>query len=355
VGALSPGCLETDRNPQHNEALHSYISLCVSSTASARAVFRRAPSGDGHAAHCYLSERCGILNPVELAAKLFAFTPCDTETPIDLARRLGELFDQLEDAGKPQQEWEKIAKLLILLEAHPKDDFGNVASRIEEAAETRGILYSEARAWVSNRVTTLDVRTAYREIVPRTRSVFKASVQPASETPGDISAHDPGAISVPTPEHSPAPAPVPSAAPPPSLSSSPAPDWGVLFTDVAALQEQSRQVFLAATHRHQPPFFQGETTPRRPPKEKCTQTPGLRLKREAGPCRADGCETPSRSRLCGECNCKLIAKKAKFLPCATEGATRYACYVVQAPQGSQPVWRGILMKSELDRLALQAE
>jgi hypothetical protein len=205
-------------------------------------------------------------------------------------------------------------------------------------------LYSGACAWVSNRVTTLDVRSA-----------FKASVQPASETPGDMSAHDPGAISFPTPEHSPAPAPVPSAAPPPSLSSSPAPDWSVLFKDMAALQEQSRQVLLAATHRHQPPLVQGETTPRRPPKEKCTQTPGLRLKREAGPCRADGCETPSRSRLCEECNCKLIAKKAKFLPCATEGVTRYAHYVVQAPQGSQPAWRGILMKSELDHLALQAE
>ena len=72
VGALSPGYLETDRNPQHNEALHSYISSCVSSTASVCAVFRRAPSGDGHTACCYLSERHGILNPVELAAKLFA-------------------------------------------------------------------------------------------------------------------------------------------------------------------------------------------------------------------------------------------------------------------------------------------
>ena len=350
VGALSPGYLDADRNPQHNEALHSYISSCVSSTASVYAVFRRAPSGDGHTAHCYLSGRYGILNPVELAAQLFAFTPFDAETPIDLACRLGDLFDQLDDAGKPQQEWEKIAKLLLLLEAYPKDDFGHVASRIEEAAETRGILYTEACAWVSNRVTTLDMRSAYRDIVPRTRPVFKTSVNSASATPGTISpaSETPGTIS-------PAPAPVPSEAPPPSMSSSSAPDWKVLCAEMAALREQSRQVLLAATHRHQPPLVQGEPTPRRPPKEKCTQTPGLRLKREAGPCRADGCETPSRSRLCEECNCKLVAKKVKFLPCTTEGVTRYAYYVVQAPQGSQPAWRGILMKSELDHLALQAE
>lgn len=230
------------------------------------------------------------------------------------ALRLGDLFNELAQADKPMDEWEKVSKLLTFLEAFPSGDFGACASRIEDASNTRGITFEDAVSWIAQRQTILDDRVTLADIVPRTRPIYKAATQTLDTVLPDAAAPmAPGGSS--------------SVAPP--VSETPATDYS---------HDHLVKAFIAATHRKN---AEGKT-----PREKCPQTPGLHLRRVAAECRVDGCVTPSRSRLCEEHALQLVSRKAKFLPCSHSGTTRYAVYSEQQAQGSKPAWRGILIRDE---------
>jgi len=305
---LQEGCLASPQfDPLHNMALYQFLFKCVKQNVAVFAVLRRAPSGDGHTGYCFLSEQCGVRDFAAIQAYIQFFQPYESELPLAAALRLEGLYDELDMAGKPTPDWERVEKLLTVLSEFPK--FSGVYERLEEASSTRGITYKEASTAIGKRQTTLDKRTTLANIVPRSRPVYQMSQQ--SMAPANPPPQDAGSSSAEVPGSSPAEVP--------------APPW------VSA--------FLAATHRKGP-------TGGPPPREPCTQTPGLKLKRVAGECRVDGCKTPSRSRLCNEHALQLSAQKVKFLPCTTNGETRYAYYVVQPAEGSKPAWQGMLIKDE---------
>jgi hypothetical protein len=292
-----------DFQPTHNEALYTFLLSAVSKHPTVYAVFRRAPSGDGNSAYCFLSAHYGVRDPSTLMAELQYFTPHDAENPFATALRLGTLYADLSLADKPHHDWEKVAKLLDFLEGCPQADFGAVSSRIEDASNSRGISFDEAVTWLGHRQSTLDSRMAVSAIVPRTRPVYQAAVHHTDESPQSS---------------------------PPAKNS--------MEQQFQELQK-SVGVFMAANHRHQPP-------PKAPmtPRENCPQTPGLKLRRIAAPCRVDGCSTPSRSRLCEEHALQLVSKKARSLPCTTNAETRFAHYGHTPAAGSKPEWRGILIR-----------
>jgi hypothetical protein len=190
------------------------------------------------------------------------------------ALRLGTLYADLKLAGKPHEVYEMVRKLLDILEADPSNDVRSVLSRIEDATNTRGISYDEATSWIGHRQSILDSRAAVAAIVPRSRPVYKADVQP------DISKSDTQAPSSPQ-------------------------------SDLTQDELQHMvQVYLSTQHRKNPRTDYRKSGPGRAP---CPQTPGLFLKREAAPCRVDGCSTPSFSRLCEEHALQLVSKKAQSL------------------------------------------
>jgi hypothetical protein len=286
----------------HNEALYTFLLAAVSKHPTVYAVFRRAPSGDGHTAWCYLSSHYGVRDPSALLAELQFFTPYDSETPFATALRLSTLYADLSQADKPHAEWEMVAKLIDILEHSPQADFGATTSRIEDASNSRGITFDEAMSMIGHRQSILDSRSAVASIVPRTRPVYKAAVLSNLTEP-----------------------------PPPPPSSN-------TTTQIAELQA-TVDVFLAGNHRHQPP-----PKSQAPPREKCPQTPGLHLRRVAAPCRVDHCSTPTRSRLCEEHALQLISRKAKFHTCTTDNVPKYALYGITPADGATPEWRGIVMR-----------
>jgi hypothetical protein len=230
------------------------------------------------------------------------------------ALRLGTLYANLKLASKSHEEYEMIRKLLDILEAAPSSDFGSVHSRIEDATNTRGISYDEATTWIGHRQSILDSRAAVAAIVPRSRPVYKADVQP------DISKSDT------------------------SASSSAQSDC-----TIDELQ-QMVQVYLSTQHRKNPRTDyrkSGTHPPGRPP---CPQTPVLFLRREAAPCRVDGCTTPSLSRLCEEHALQLVSKKAQSLVCTTSGVQRHAYYAENPAVDNKPAWRGILIRDAAAQL-----
>ena len=286
-------------NPLHNQALHKYLLSCVRSTPTVLAVFRRAPSGDGYTAYCHLSEHYGMRDAAHLKAQLMFFAPTDNEQPLAVALRLGDLYAALELAEVYTDQYEMVAKVLSFLEDFPSSDYGGVYSRIEEASTTRGITFEEAISWISKRQQILFDRQALQEVVPRTRPVYKSAVvDPTTDDNGT----------------------------------------------------GSTTVNVAATHRDQP--TDKHRPDKRSPREPCTQTPGLFLKRESQECRVNDCKTPTRSRLCEEHALQLISKKAKSLPCSTPKYVgkelKHAYYAVQPAQGSKPEYRGILIRSAAD-------
>ena len=155
----------------------------------------------------------------------------------------------------------EIKKLVGILEDFPKNDFGAVTSRIEDASTTTGIMYKEAVQWISNRQSVLTARDHLENICPRTRPVYKSSVIVED-------------VSVPRDEDS-------------NKPFAPNASQAAMQKQIGELT-QSMTILLAAKQRQQP---NGE----RPPLEKCPQTPGLYLRRIASKCRADGCATNSRS------------------------------------------------------------
>ena len=291
----------------HNQALYNFLLDAVSTTPKVYAIFRRAPSGDGHMAYCYLSERYGIQNPAALMAQLQFFQPIVDEQPHDAALRLELLYDSLQDVDKVFPNWEKITKLLDFLEEFPSKDFGNVHGRIEDRQNTIGIAFAEAISMIGQRQTILDARSAARDVVPRSRPVYQFQQSTQEQPPSD------------------------------NLSSS---TDTTTNDDVESriTEEVNRRVLLAATHRRKPG---SDSTTRREP---CPQTPGLRLRRVATECRVDNCKTPSRSRLCEECALRLTAGKDKSLPCTLNGETKHAHYAQQPASGSKPAWHGILIR-----------
>ena len=236
-----------------------------------------------------------------LKAQLMFFAPTDNEQPLAAALRLGDLFAALELAEVNTDQYDMVAKVLSFLEDFPASDYGGVCNRIEEASTTRGITFEEAISWISKRQQIIFDRQALREVVPRTRPVYKAAVV------------DP-------------------------------------TTDDNGITMLSTTANVAVTHRDQP--TDQHRPDKRPPREPCTQTPGLYLKRESQECRVNDCKTPIRSRLCEEHALQLISKKAKSLPCLTPKYVgkelKHAYYAVQPAQGSKPEYRGILIRSAAD-------
>jgi hypothetical protein len=297
-----------DFDPLHNMALYQFLFKCVKQNVAVFAVLRRAPSGDGHAGCCFLSEQCGMRDFAAIQTCIQFFQPHESELPLAAALRLEGLCDELDLAGKPTPDWERVERLLTVLSEF--QNFTSVYERLEEASSTRGITYKEAATAIGKRQTTLDKRATLANIVPRSRPVHQITQR--TTVPDLPPTQDTGS----------------------SSAEVPVPSWA--------------SAFLAATHRKGP---SGGS----PPREPCTQTPGLKLKRVAGECRVDGCKTPSRSRLCNEHALQLSAHKVKFLPCTLNGETRCAYYVVQPAEGSKPAWQGILIKDEAAHRKLNGE
>ena len=221
------------------------------------------------------------------------------------ALRLEDLYNSLALAGKPTDEWERVDKLLFFLEDFPKDDYGQVCSRIEDQATQRGMTFAEAVSWIGKRQAIIERRAARADIVPRTRPAYAAKiVDPASSV-------EPGTVA-------------------------------------AEVVPPASQAFIAATQRTNP----DDRTRREP----CPQTPGLHLHPFARECRAVDCKAPTRSRLCEEHFLQLQSRKAKFLVCAVpprggggpnptqERNTKYAHYIVQEATSERKAWRGVLFK-----------
>ena len=99
---------------------------------------------DGHTAHCFLSQKHGVRDPVAITMLVQVFAPHDAEKPLEMALRLEDLYNDLDLAGKPTPEWERVEKLLNFLEGFPQMDYGAVYSRIEDQLTCRGITYREA-------------------------------------------------------------------------------------------------------------------------------------------------------------------------------------------------------------------
>ena len=307
---IEPGYLDsTEFDTTHNEALYIFLLSAVSHNPSVHGILQRAPNGDGHTAYCYLSTHYGVRDPSTLIAELTFFQPGDTETAFACALRLGTLYTDLAAAHKPHEDWEMVAKLLVLLEDLPAADFGAVASRIEDATNSRGITYEEAVTWIGHRQSILDSRASVLAIVPRARPVYKAAVDQQSS---DINNEDE------------------------SIHRHPSEMTNAELQDSIKDLTSSLSVFMATDHRHQPKSGL-------PPKECCPQTPGATLRRTAHPCRVDGCEQLSRSRLCEEHYLQLVSKKVKNLPCTTKGITKFAVYQENKPEGGKE-WSGILIR-----------
>ena len=273
---------------------------------------------DGHAAHCFLSQKCGVRDPAAITMLVQVFAPHDAEKPLEMALRLEDLYNDLDLAGKSTPEWERVEKLLNFLEGFPQMDYGAVYSRIEDQLTCRGITYREATSWVAKRQSTLEHRAALKDIVPQSRPTY------LSNTSNGSSAADPAPTSV--------------------------PDNAALATIMQLLQAAPAadptpavEAFIAATQRDNP---KGRRTGEPDP-----QTPGLQLRLVARECRVVGCKAPTRSRLCQEHFLQLQAVKVKFLTCAITRSddtieTKYAHYHVTPAAGSKAEWRGVLFKNE---------
>ena len=317
---LQKGYLKTKAfRVEHNQALYKFLFQCVSKSPSPYAVLKRAPLDDGHTAHCFLSQKYGVRDPAAITMLLQVFAPYDAEKPLEMALRLEDLYNDLDLAGKPTPEWERVEKLLNFLEGFPQMDYGAVYSRIEDQLTCRGITYREATSWVAKRQSTLEHRAALKDIVPRSRPTYLAGTSTGS------SAADT------------APTPAPDNATLATIMQ--------LLTSAPARAEQNPAVeaFIAASHRDNP---NGRRTGEPDP-----QTPGLKLRLVARECRVVGCKAPTRSRLCQEHFLQLQAVKVKFLPCEVTRSddtveTKYAHYHITPAAGSKAEWRGVLFKNE---------